>query len=52
VTALLDTEGLELAYGELTACRNISTTVDTGEIVALDRTALAKVRYCALLPAR
>jgi branched-chain amino acid transport system ATP-binding protein len=35
VTALLDTEGLELAYGELTACRNISITVDTGEIVAL-----------------
>ena len=35
MTALLDTEGLELAYGELTACRNISITVDTGEIVAL-----------------
>jgi branched-chain amino acid transport system ATP-binding protein len=35
VTALLDTEGLELAYGELTACRNISITVDTGEIVTL-----------------
>jgi branched-chain amino acid transport system ATP-binding protein len=35
VTALLDTEGLELAYGELTACRNISITVDPGEIVTL-----------------
>jgi branched-chain amino acid transport system ATP-binding protein len=35
VTALLDTEGLELAYGELTACRNISITVDSGEIVTL-----------------
>jgi len=35
VTALLNTEDLELAYGELTACRNISITVDTGEIVTL-----------------
>ena len=35
MTALLDTEGLELAYGELTACRNVSITVDTGEIVTL-----------------
>jgi branched-chain amino acid transport system ATP-binding protein len=35
VTALLDTEDLELAYGELTACRNISITVDAGEIVTL-----------------
>jgi branched-chain amino acid transport system ATP-binding protein len=35
VTALLDTKGLELAYGELTACRNISITVDSGEIVTL-----------------
>ncbi|MFZ2081199.1 MAG: ATP-binding cassette domain-containing protein, partial [Xanthobacteraceae bacterium] len=35
MTALLDTEGLELAYGELTACRNISISVDTGEIVTL-----------------
>jgi branched-chain amino acid transport system ATP-binding protein len=35
VTALLDTEGLELAYGELTACRSISITVDPGEIVTL-----------------
>jgi branched-chain amino acid transport system ATP-binding protein len=35
VTALLDTEDLELAYGELTACRNISITVGAGEIVAL-----------------
>jgi branched-chain amino acid transport system ATP-binding protein len=35
VTVLLDTKGLELAYGELTACRNISITVDAGEIVTL-----------------
>ncbi len=35
MTALLDTEDLELAYGELTACRNISISVDAGEIVAL-----------------
>ena len=35
MTALLYTEGLELAYGELTACRNISITVETGEIVTL-----------------
>jgi len=35
VTALLDTDGLELAYGELTACRNISITVGAGEIVTL-----------------
>ena len=35
MTVLLDTEGLELAYGELTACRNISITVDAGEIVTL-----------------
>jgi branched-chain amino acid transport system ATP-binding protein len=35
VTVLLDTEGLDLAYGELTACRNISVTVDAGEIVTL-----------------
>jgi branched-chain amino acid transport system ATP-binding protein len=33
--ALLDTEGLELGYGELIACRNISITVDAGEIVTL-----------------
>jgi branched-chain amino acid transport system ATP-binding protein len=35
VTALLDTEDLELAYGELIACRNISIRVDSGEIVTL-----------------
>jgi branched-chain amino acid transport system ATP-binding protein len=35
VTALLDTEDLELAYGELTACRNISISVNAGEIVTL-----------------
>ena len=35
MTVLLDTKGLELAYGELTACRNISITVDAGEIVTL-----------------
>jgi len=35
VTALLTTEGLELAYGELTACRDISITIEAGEIVTL-----------------
>jgi len=35
VTALLATEGLELAYGELTACRDISITIGAGEIVTL-----------------
>jgi branched-chain amino acid transport system ATP-binding protein len=35
VTALLVTEGLELAYGELIACRDISITVGAGEIVTL-----------------
>jgi branched-chain amino acid transport system ATP-binding protein len=35
VTALLATEGLALAYGELTACRDIAITVEAGEIVTL-----------------
>ena len=35
MTPLLATESLELAYGELTACRDISITIDTGEIVTL-----------------
>jgi branched-chain amino acid transport system ATP-binding protein len=35
VTPLLATEGLELAYGNVTACRNISIAVDEGEIVTL-----------------
>ena len=35
MTALLATEGLELAYGEVTACRDISITVELGEIVTL-----------------
>lgn len=35
MTALLVTEGLELGYGELTACRNISIMVGAGEIVTL-----------------
>lgn len=35
MTALLATEGLDLAYGELLACRDISITVDSGEIVTL-----------------
>jgi branched-chain amino acid transport system ATP-binding protein len=35
VTGLLATEGLTLAYGEVTACRDIAITVDTGEIVTL-----------------
>jgi branched-chain amino acid transport system ATP-binding protein len=35
VSALLVAEGLELAYGELPACRDITFHVDEGEIVAL-----------------
>ena len=35
MTALLATEGLALAYGELTACRDIAIAVETGEIVTL-----------------
>jgi branched-chain amino acid transport system ATP-binding protein len=35
VTALLATQALELAYGQVPACRNISISVDEGEIVAL-----------------
>lgn len=35
MSALLTADGLELAYGEVTACRNISFQVDEGEIVAL-----------------
>jgi branched-chain amino acid transport system ATP-binding protein len=35
VMSLLVTEGLELAYDELTACRNISITVGAGENVTL-----------------
>jgi branched-chain amino acid transport system ATP-binding protein len=35
MTALLTTEGLELAYGHVPACRNITISVDEGEIVTL-----------------
>jgi branched-chain amino acid transport system ATP-binding protein len=35
VTALLRAEGLELAYGEVSACRDISFHVAQGEIVTL-----------------
>jgi len=35
VTALLATEGLALAYGELAACRDVAITVEAGEIVTL-----------------
>jgi branched-chain amino acid transport system ATP-binding protein len=35
VTALLATEGLVLAYGELAACRDVAITVEAGEIVTL-----------------
>jgi branched-chain amino acid transport system ATP-binding protein len=35
VTALLATEGIELAYGQVPACRNITIHVDEGEIVTL-----------------
>src|SRR5262245_30028899 len=35
VTALLRAEGLELAYGEISACRGISFHIAEGEIVTL-----------------
>ena len=35
MTVLLAAEGLELGYGELSACRDISITVEAGEIVTL-----------------
>jgi len=35
VTALLKAVGLELAYGEVSACRNITFAVEQGEIVTL-----------------
>jgi len=35
VTALLQAEGLQLAYGEIAACRDISLHVGQGEIVTL-----------------
>jgi branched-chain amino acid transport system ATP-binding protein len=35
VTELLAAEGLELAYGEIPACRGIAFHVDQGEIVTL-----------------
>jgi branched-chain amino acid transport system ATP-binding protein len=35
VTALLSTNGLALAYGDMTACRDIAITVEVGEIVTL-----------------
>jgi branched-chain amino acid transport system ATP-binding protein len=33
--SLLEVEGLDLAYGEVTACRDLAFTVDDGEIVTL-----------------
>lgn len=35
MAALLEAEGLELAYGEVSACRDLSFNVDEGEIVTL-----------------
>jgi branched-chain amino acid transport system ATP-binding protein len=35
MSALLQAEGLEIAYGDVAACRNLSFTVDQGEIVTL-----------------
>jgi branched-chain amino acid transport system ATP-binding protein len=35
VTALLSTERLALAYGDMTACRDIAITIEVGEIVTL-----------------
>ena len=35
MTALLQAEGLQLAYGEISACRDVSLHVEQGEIVTL-----------------
>ncbi len=35
MSALLEAEGVELAYGEIAACRDLAFTVDEGEIVTL-----------------
>jgi len=35
VSALLEAEGLELAYGQVAACRDLTFTVEEGEIVTL-----------------
>jgi len=35
MTALLTAEGLELAYGQVSVCRNITINVDDGDIVTL-----------------
>jgi branched-chain amino acid transport system ATP-binding protein len=35
VSALLEVDGLEIAYGEVAACHDIGFTVDAGEIVTL-----------------
>ena len=35
MSALLKAEDLELAYGEIAACRSLSFSIDEGEIVAL-----------------
>ena len=35
MTALLQAEGLQLAYGEISACRDVSLHVELGEIVTL-----------------
>ena len=35
MSALLTAERLELAYGEISACRDVSFHVDAGEIVTL-----------------
>ena len=35
MTVLLEAEGLELAYGEVAACRDLAFTVEAGEIVTL-----------------
>ena len=35
MTALLEAEGLELAYGQVPACRDITFHVEEGEVVTL-----------------
>jgi branched-chain amino acid transport system ATP-binding protein len=35
MTALLEAEGIDLAYGQVTACRDITFHVEEGEVVTL-----------------
>ena len=47
MTALLTAEGLELAYGQVPACRDITFHVEEGEVVTL-RHPVPGTRYYSL----